>query len=78
MSRDFIFLLFINLFSIYLCSLENNINYVKNLYGENKEITGDYDKDLSAICNNGIFVGKKMETSSLLKEYLMLNHQLRT
>ena len=59
MSRDFIFLLLINLFSIYLCSLENNINYVKNLYGENKEITGDYDKDLSATCNNGIFVGKK-------------------
>ena len=56
--------------------LENNINYVKNLYGENKEITGDYDKDLSATCNNGMILAKKMEISSLSKEYFMLNHQL--
>ena len=32
---------------------------MKNLYGENKEITGEYDQDLSITCNNGIFVGKK-------------------
>lgn len=32
---------------------------MKNLYGENKEIIGEYDKDLSITCNNGIFVGKK-------------------
>ncbi len=31
------------------------------LYGENKEITGDYDKTLSVKCNNGIFVGKTTE-----------------
>ena len=31
------------------------------LYGENKEITGDYDKTLSVTCNNGIFVGKATE-----------------
>ena len=31
------------------------------LYGENKEITGEYDEDLSVTCNNGIFVGKKTE-----------------
>ena len=34
---------------------------MQNLYGENKEITGDYDKSLSITCNNGIFVGKKVE-----------------
>lgn len=28
-------------------------------YAPNKEITGDYDKTLSAKCENGIFVGKK-------------------
>ena len=32
---------------------------MKSIYGENKEITGDYDKTLSITCNNGIFVGKK-------------------
>ena len=35
-------------------------NYMKNLYGMNKEITGDYDKSLSITCNNGIFVGIKV------------------
>ena len=28
------------------------------LYGENKEITGQYDSKLAAICSNGTFVGK--------------------
>ena len=48
--------------------LENNINYVKNLYGEKKEITEDYDKDLLAICNNWIFVGKKNWNTLSFKE----------
>lgn len=30
-------------------------------YGENKVITGDYDISLSAICKNGVFVGKQKE-----------------
>ena len=34
-------------------------SYMKNLYGENKEITDDYDESLSIKCNNGIFVGLK-------------------
>lgn len=33
----------------------------ENLYGENKEIKGEYDKVLSVTCNNGVFVGKKKE-----------------
>lgn len=33
--------------------------YKKN--GENKEITGDFNKDLSITCKNGIFVGTKKE-----------------
>lgn len=31
------------------------------LYGENKEITGSYENDLSVKCNNGVFLGKKTE-----------------
>lgn len=34
---------------------------MNNLYGENKEITEEYDKSLSVECNNGIFVGKLKE-----------------
>ena len=30
---------------------------IRNLYGENKIITGDYDASLAAVCNNGVFVG---------------------
>jgi len=33
----------------------------KKLFGENKEITGEYNEDLSVTCNNGIFVGTKKE-----------------
>lgn len=34
---------------------------MNNLYGENKEITEEYDKSLSVEWNNGIFVGKLKE-----------------
>lgn len=30
---------------------------MEKLYGENEEITGEYDEALSAICTNGIYVG---------------------
>ena len=30
---------------------------MQDLFWENKEITGDYDKSLSVACKNGIFVG---------------------
>jgi len=42
-------------------TFEEKKKYMKSLYGENKEIKGEYDKDLSIECNNGIFVGKKKE-----------------
>ena len=32
---------------------------MQDMYGENKEIIGDYDKDLAVKCHNGIFVGLK-------------------
>lgn len=31
---------------------------MESIYGENREINGDYDKSASAVCSNGIFVGK--------------------
>ena len=34
---------------------------MQNIYGENKEITGEYDTNLSVTCNNGIFVGLKKD-----------------
>ncbi|ORX42183.1 alpha/beta-hydrolase [Piromyces finnis] len=34
---------------------------MKNLYGENREIKGKYDKKLAVTCHNGIFVGNKTE-----------------
>ena len=43
----------------YSLSENKNKKRVQNLYGENKEIEGDYDKNLSVECNNGIFVGLK-------------------
>ena len=30
---------------------------IRDLYGENEIITGDYDESLAAVCNNGVFVG---------------------
>ena len=46
-------------FPILLCSSSEEKKLMQNLYGENKEIKGDYDKTLSKTCNNGIFVGTK-------------------
>lgn len=34
---------------------------MRGLYGENKVITADYDEALSAVCENGIFVGREKE-----------------
>ena len=47
------------IFPILLCSSSEEKKLMQNLYGENKEIKGDYDKTLSKTCNNGIFVGTK-------------------
>ena len=56
----FYYILLILYFSSSICfSFEEKKKYMKDLYGKNKEIIGDYDKDLSITCNNGIFVGKK-------------------
>lgn len=38
--------------------LEKRKAEVNKIYGENQQITGDYDKNLSAKCINGTFVGK--------------------
>ena len=35
--------------------------YMQNLYGENHEITGEYDADLAVTCHNGTFVGTEKE-----------------
>ena len=61
MSEDIIiFVLVLFLFQISLCDVnKENRKMMEKLYGENKEITGDYNKDLSVTCNNGIFVGIK-------------------
>ena len=61
MSKNIIiFILALFLFQNSLCDVnEENRKRMEKLYGENKEITGDYNKDLSATCNNGIFVGIK-------------------
>ena len=40
-------------------ALEKESERMTALYGENKKITGDYDKSLAVKCINGTFVGKK-------------------
>ena len=55
------------LFSIILCKKNESKERMQNLYGENLEIIGDYDKDLSITCHNGIFVGLKKEDVLSLK-----------
>ena len=59
-KTSFMMFIFIN---IILCaSSEDEIRKrLQALYGENKEISGNYDTTLSVTCNNGIFVGKKKE-----------------
>ena len=39
----------------------NQREKMQALYGENKRITGDYDKALAVKCVNGTFVGKKTD-----------------
>ena len=61
-KRVIIILIVLFIFQISLCDInEENRKRMEKLYGENKEITGDYDKALSVTCNNGIFVGTKKE-----------------
>ena len=58
------FLFYLNIIILLLCvssKKKDNKKRVRNLYGENKEITGEYDKNLSITCNNGIFVGIKKD-----------------
>ena len=39
---------------------EKDFARMKSLYGENKVIENDYDKSLAVKCENGVFVGKKL------------------
>ena len=43
------------------CDINTDKERVRKLYGENKEITGEYDTNLSAACNNGVYVGLKKD-----------------
>jgi len=48
MSKNIIiFILTLFLFQISLYGVKENRKRMEKLYGENKEITGDYNKDLS-------------------------------
>ena len=38
---------------------EEAITRIRESYGENQVITGEYDEALSAKCSNGLFVGAK-------------------
>lgn len=40
---------------------EKDFARMQSLYGENKEITSEYDHSLSVKCENGVFVGKKKD-----------------
>ena len=44
-----------------MSNLEEAKARLRALYGENKRITGDYDKTLAVKCVNGTFVGKKTD-----------------
>ena len=49
-------------FALYGCAdgeTEDVKQKILSMYGENKEITGAYDKTLAAECSNGVFVGKE-------------------
>ena len=41
---------------------ENAKNRIRDSYGVNMTVCGDYDQSLSARCENGIFVGRKSES----------------
>ena len=58
-TNNIIIILFLISFSFCTVDEDKMRKRMQSLYGENKEITGDYDKSLSVTCNNGIFVGKK-------------------
>ena len=61
MSKILYILILLNIFILSFgenAELKNK-EFMQNLYGENKEITGEYDNTLSVECNNGIFVGNK-------------------
>ncbi len=38
---------------------DESVNRIRESYGKNSVITGEYDSELSAVCRNGIFVGAK-------------------
>ena len=52
-------LILIMAFTLVGCTSESDPtkDKMQKMYGENKEITTEYDESLSAACNNGIFVG---------------------
>ena len=58
---NIIIILFLISFSLCTVDEDKMRKRMQSLYGENKEITGDYDKSLSVTCNNGIFLGKKIK-----------------
>ncbi len=43
------------------------MNRVRNSYGENQLITGEYDPALSVKCKNGVFVGKQEDGALIFK-----------
>ena len=55
----FLIIIIIILLVIFIPRKKDNKNKerINNMFGENKEITGEYDSNLSVACNNGIFVG---------------------
>ena len=59
--KNHLAIIIIFIISVSLCSdkEEKVKERIKKLYGENKEIKGEYEKDLSVTCHNGIFVGLK-------------------
>ena len=56
-------LLLILVLTLFLSGCGSEINpseiRMQELYGQNNEITSEYNTNLSAVCNNGIFVGKE-------------------
>lgn len=60
MKKFFLLILVLTLF-LSGCGSEINPSEIRmqELYGQNNEITSEYNTNLSAVCNNGIFVGKE-------------------
>lgn len=40
---------------------EATVRRMQSLYGENRPVTGEYDPSLSAVCENGVFIGKDID-----------------